>query len=216
MKTLRLAFLDLNPTKDDIIKISFVVKGSDADLAPGKGLVDRRLHWFLHIVEVNVDFSGFDIPYDFEVMKLAILPRNSLLGENKVFPGGLVHDEYLARVWVRLLAEVEVVKVGRILIIEEEAKVTVPSGCLCGLDPGSKNEGAHDLVFEESNAVGAAKGGPIFGNSEKLEDLVAIDGSQFPFSVVSGLPCAGILGEVFLVDHWEFFFGLDGKGAQDG
>ena len=211
MQALGLTLLDLNPAKDNVIKIPLVIKGPNTDLSPGKSLVDGRLHGFLHIIEVDVDCSSLDIPYDLEVMKLSVFPWNPLLGKNEVFPGSLIDDEDLARVRVGLFAKVEVIKVGRILVIEEEAEVTMPSRGLGGLDPGGENEGAHDFVLEQSNAVGATKGGAISGDSEELVDLVAIHGGEFPLTIIGGLPCAGIFGEVFLVDYGEFFFGLNGK-----
>ena len=63
--------------------------------------------------------------------------------------------------------------------------------------------------------MGATKGGAISGDSEELVDLVAIHGGEFPLAIIGGLPCAGILGEVLLVDHGEFLFGLDRKRGQD-
>ena len=216
MQALGFTLLDFNPAKDNVIKIALIIKGTNADLSPGKGLVDGRFHGLLHIIEINVDFSSLDIPYDLEVMELSVFPWNPLLGKNEVFPGSLIDDEDLAGVRVGLFAEVEVIKVGRILVIEEEAEVTMPSRGLGGLDPGGENEGAHDFVFEQSNTVGAAKGGAISGDSEELVDLVAIHGGKFPLTIIGGLPCAGILGEVFLVDHGEFFFGLSRKRGQGG
>ena len=59
-------------------------------------------------------------------MKLAVFPWNPLLGKDKVFPGSLIDDEDLARVRVGLFAKVEVIKVGRILVIEEKAEVAMP------------------------------------------------------------------------------------------
>ena len=216
MQALGFTLLDFNPAKDNVIKIALIIKGTNADLSPGKGLVDGRFHGFLHIIEVDVDCSSLDIPYDLEVMELSVFPWNPLLGKNEVFPGSLIDDEDLAGVRVGLFAEVEVIKVGRIRVLEEEAEVTMPSRGLGGLDPGGENEGAHDFVLEQSNAVGAAKGGAISGDSEELVDLVAIHGGKFPLTIIGGLPCAGILGEVFLVDHGEFFFGLSRKRGQGG
>ena len=91
-----LPFLDFNSVKNDVIKVTLVVEGSDTDLPPGEGLVDGRFYRLLHIIKVDVDFSGIHISHDLEIVKLAVLPRNALLGEDQVLPGGMVDNEDLA------------------------------------------------------------------------------------------------------------------------
>ena len=101
---------------------------------------------------------------------------------------------------------------GGILVVEEEAEVTVAPGGLGGLDPGGEDEGPYDLVFQECNAVGAAEGGAVFGDAEKFKDLVALYGGEFPLAVVGGLPGTGVLGEILPVDEWDFLL----IGKEDG
>ena len=96
MEAFGLPFLDFNSVKNDVIKVTLVVEGSDTDLPPGEGLVDGRFYRLLHIIKVDVDFSGIHISHDLEIVKLAVLPRNSLLGEDQVLPGGMVDNEDLA------------------------------------------------------------------------------------------------------------------------
>ena len=152
-------------------------------------------------------------------MELTVLPRDAFLGQNKVFSGSMIDDKDLARVGIWLFPEVEVVEVGRILVVEEEAEIAVTPGGLGCLDPGGENKGSNDLVLKESYAVRAAEGGAISGDAEEFVDLVAIHGGEFPFGVVGGLPCAGILGEVLLVNDREFLVGMgwegEGKGSED-
>ena len=96
MQALGLPFPDLDPAQDDVVEVSPVIEGADSNLAPGKGLVDGRLHGFLHVVEVDVYFATLDVPDDLKVMELAVLPGDAFLGEDEVLPGSMIDDEDLA------------------------------------------------------------------------------------------------------------------------
>ena len=104
----------------------------------------------------------------------------------------------------------QVVEVGGVLIVEEEAEVAVTPGSLGGLDPGGENEGADDPVLEQRDAVRAAERRAIAGDPEKFEDLVAVDVREFLSSVVSqALASFEIPGK-----HW--FFLCEEAGGENG
>ena len=128
------ALLDFETAEDDVVEITHVVKGSDSDLAPGEGLVDGGLDGLRHVVEVDLDLTALHVAHDLEVVELAVLPGDAFLDHGEIGARGLVDDEDLTRILIGDFAEVEVVIVGGVLVVEEESEVAVAAGGLRGLN----------------------------------------------------------------------------------
>ena len=85
VQALGFPFLNFDSSKDYVIEVALIVKGANADLSPGKGLIDRRFDRVLHVIKVDVDLPGFHVSHDLKIVELAVFPWNAFLGQDEVF-----------------------------------------------------------------------------------------------------------------------------------
>jgi len=115
----------------DVIPQAHVVKSPESDAAVQEGLVVRDVAGCLHVIKVDLDEPGRGGAFDSDLMPFTDLPRSARSGFFRNGDAGrLVDEKDLVRVRVGFFAEVDVVEIGRILIAEDHAHVTVAAGFL--------------------------------------------------------------------------------------
>ena len=122
---------DCHPVQLEVVPQPHVVKGPESDAAVQEGLVVRDVAGCFHVVKVDLDEPGRGGAFDFDLMPFTDLPRSARSGFFRNGDAGrLVHEKDLVRVRIGFFAEVDVVEIGRILIAEDQAHVTVAAGFL--------------------------------------------------------------------------------------
>jgi hypothetical protein len=110
----------------DLIEHARVVERSDAEPAVTEGLVVGGHHRGLHVVEVNLDKTVMHISDNADMVP-SVGPRGSLgplLGDRD--PGLSIDQKDAVGGIIGLLAEMNIIKMTRILMAEKQADVAVP------------------------------------------------------------------------------------------
>ena len=103
-----------------------VVEGADAEPAVGEGPIVSGHSWRFHVVEVNLDQAILDRADDPDMVPAVGPGRSSgpLLGDRDAGLAVDLEDAIGSR--IGLLAQMDVVEVAGILVVEEQAEVAVP------------------------------------------------------------------------------------------
>ena len=118
-------------------------------------------------------------------------------GARRVF-----HDHDLAAVWVRLCAEVGVVEIGGVLMVEDDAAVAVVARVLRAADFEGEHEVRDAHVFDQSDVQGAAKRRLVGALAlVDAEDGIPVHHAMRPARRVHDVPAVKALFKVLAEDE---------------
>ena len=149
---LALGGFDFFAVEDDIVPHPCVVKRTDANASPNKRFVRRGHDRVIEIVKKHVDLAILDRSNDFDTVPGVVLPgRSPGRSGGDLRAWGIIHDKDLIGVIICLLAEVDVVEIGRILVAEEEAQTPMPVLLRGRFHLGREREVAYVDILEQGN-----------------------------------------------------------------
>lgn len=145
-----------------------------------------------------------------------VVPRDVIFVFSNGFAWRAVHDHDLSAVGIGAGTEMDVVEMGRVLVVEEDTAVAMVSSVFCTADTEGDDEVAELDVLDQSDVIRAANLGLIVVFSRvDSEDVVLLNLAVGPALLVGGFPAFETFFEVFTEDEWEFGLGVIGKERGD-
>ena len=144
-------------------------------------------------------------------------PGNLVLVLSDRFARGAVDDHDLPTVGIGLRAEVDIVEVRRILMVEEDAAVAMIASVLRAADAEGENEVTEFDILDESDVVGATNLGLVVVLPRvDAKDVVPVYFAMCPSIRVGQVPALEPVLEVFAKDEGKFAFALVGGKWASG
>lgn len=145
-----------------------------------------------------------------------VVPRDVVFVLSEGFAWSAVHDHDLSAVGVGAGAEMDVVEMGRVLVVEEDTAVAMISGIFRTPDTEGEGEVAEIEVLDQGDVIRAANLGlVVVFSSVDSEDVVLLNLAVGPALLVGGFPAFETLFEVFTEDEWEFGLSVIGKEREE-
>ena len=193
----------LKPPEFDVVKVIHVIKGTDADPALAECLIGGGHDGLFHVVEEDLNCAFTGIALNLDLMPL-VVPRHLVLVVGKCFPGGAIDDHDLTAVRIGTGAEVDVVKVRGVLVVEEDTTVAMVAGVFGASNPKGKNKVTELHVLDEGDMEGTAHLWFVIVFARiNPEDLVPLDIPVGPPLGVGGFPAFDALFKIFAEDERE-------------
>ena len=207
---------NLPPPKFDIVEVVHIVEGTNANPAFAESLVTGGHDGLLHVVEEDFDRALLGVALYLDLMPL-VGPRNLIFVFSECLSRCAIDDHDLTAVRIRTCAEMDVVEMGWVLMVEKDAAVAMVSGVLRTADAEGEDEVAQLDVLDQGDVVWAAHLGLVIVLAGiDSEDVVLLHLAMSPTFWICQIPTFESFFEVFAEDKREVGFGVFGGQRCEG
>ena len=188
----------------DVVKIIHVIKRTNANATLAKSLVHDLHVRIFHVVEINFNRALGGISHQLHLMPGFILPRRLVFIFGHGFPRSVLHDHDLATVRIRAGAQMHIIEIMWILIVEKHAAVAMIARVLGAAHTKCDHKVSHLHVPDQGDVIRAAHPGlVIILSTIDSKDVVASHLTMRPAFLISRLPSLVPLLKVLLKNQRE-------------